>query len=86
MIAYLRIACGALAATALLGCAATKSTTSSVAAVNDPTCLTDTGSRIPRGPGQCRGVGRSYSSQDIEKTGATSAAEALSLLDSSVHH
>ena len=84
MNAYLRIAAAALAATTLLGCATSKAPTATSAA-NDPTCLTDTGSRIPRGPGQCRGIGRSYSSDDIQRTGVTSAAEALSLLDSSVH-
>ena len=55
----------------------------SAAVVKDPTCLTQTGSRIST-PGQCRGVGRSYSNQDIERTGSTSAGDALALLDSSI--
>jgi hypothetical protein len=50
--------------------------------------LTDTGSRISTGPTRCRGVGRSYSNEDIQRTGQTSAGDALGLLDSSVtvHH
>jgi hypothetical protein len=50
----------------------------------DPTCLTETGSRISAGPTQCRGIGRTYSNDDIQRTGQTSAADALGLLDSSV--
>ena len=87
MAAYIRLAGALIAGITLLGCATTKPPTS-VATVTDPSCLTDTGSRVASGPGKCRGIGRSYSSQDIQRTGQTSAADALSLLDSSVtvHH
>lgn len=92
MITYLRIA-GLICVAALCGCASTGGNgaakpATATAMSKDPTCLTDTGSRIDPGPSMCRGVGRSYTSQDIDKTGSTSAADALRLLDSSVtvHH
>ncbi len=44
-------------------------------------CLTQTGSRIAS---DCTAIGRSYSSTDISATGATSAGDALRLLDPSV--
>jgi hypothetical protein len=50
----------------------------------DPSCLHDTGSRIADPNQRCRGFGRSYSSQQIEETGATTVGEALRLLDPSV--
>jgi hypothetical protein len=83
MTVYMRLAGVMIAGIALFSCTTTKPP-ASAAAANDPSCLTDTGSRVSLGPGQCRGVGRSYSGQDIQRTGATSAADALSLLDSSV--
>lgn len=86
MAAYMRIAGLIIAGVSLCGCAATGANPkpTSAAVVKDPTCLTDTGSRISPAPGQCRGVGRSYSNQDIERTGSTSAGDALGLLDSSI--
>lgn len=83
MTAYMRIVGLVIAGAALLGCVTSKPPVTAVA-TTDPSCLTDTGSRISTGPGKCRGIGRSYSSQDIQRTGVTSAADALSLLDSSV--
>jgi hypothetical protein len=84
MTAYLRIALVIAAGAIVLGCATTaenaKSKSAASAAAQDPTCLTDTGSRIA-GNSKCRGVGRSYSSTDIDRTGQTSAADALALLD-----
>jgi hypothetical protein len=87
MTAYKQIASAIIAGMTLCGCATTKPP-ASAATVNDPSCLKDTGSRIASNPGQCRGFGRSYSSQDIDRTGVTTSAEALSLLDPSitVHH
>jgi hypothetical protein len=83
---------GLTAAVAGLACCATTppasshaSRTARAAPVQSRTCLTSTGSRIPPSAGDCLGVpGRSYSQRDIESTGATSAAEALSLLDPSI--
>jgi hypothetical protein len=51
---------------------------------NDVTCLKDTGSRIPADASACSATGRSYSNEDISRTGSTTAAGALQLLDPSV--
>ena len=57
------------------------------AAAANPSCLTQTGSRISA-KGKCRGAGRSYTSDDMKRTGATTVGDALPLLDPSivVHH
>ena len=47
-------------------------------------CLTETGSRISSENANCSAFGRSYSSDDIRRTGATSADEALRLMDPSI--
>jgi hypothetical protein len=87
MTAYMRIAVVIVAGATLFGCATTadsaKKPAVSAAMAKDPTCLTDTGSRLA-GNSKCRGIGRSYSDQDIERTGQTSAADALALLDPSI--
>ncbi len=92
MTAYMRFAVVSLAAASLFGCAATAGNAKpkpavAAATVKDPTCLTDTGSRLT-GNSKCRGYGRAYSSSDIDKTGQTDAGNALALLDPSitVHH
>jgi hypothetical protein len=85
MTAYMRIALVIAAGATMLGCAATAENAKPAvsAAAQDPACLTDTGSRIA-GNSKCRGFGRSYSSTDIDRTGQTSAADALALLDPSI--
>ena len=89
MRAYMRIAAVFVGGAALFGCATTadnakpKPAVSTAAAVQDPSCLTDTGSRIA-GASKCRGYGRSYSGTDIDRTGQTSAADALAQLDPSI--
>jgi hypothetical protein len=87
MTPYVRIAVVIVAGVSLFGCATTadnaKSKPAVSAAAKDPTCLTDTGSRIA-GNSKCRGYGRAYSSADIDRTGQTSAADALALLDPAV--
>jgi len=92
MTASMRIAVLIVAGASLFGCATTAENAGSkpagsAATVQDPTCLTDTGSRIV-GTSKCRGIGRSYSNDDLLKTGSTSTADALALLDPSltVHH
>ena len=48
-------------------------------------CLTDTGSAIKRAPGNCMPVnGRSYTREDIDRTGATTVGGALTNLDPSI--
>jgi hypothetical protein len=85
----MHIAGVAVASLILCGCATTSPNSTSkqpasAAAVKDPNCLTDTGSRISEGKANCRGYGRSYSDEDISRTGKTSAADALGLLDPSI--
>jgi hypothetical protein len=86
MTAYMRIAV-VIAAAALFGCATTaenaKAKPAASAAVKDPYCLTETGSRLT-GNSKCRGFGRSYSNEDIGRTGQTSAGDALALLDPAI--
>jgi hypothetical protein len=89
MTAYMRIALGIVAGATLLGCATTADNAkpkpaATAATANDPTCLTETGSRVASGTSKCRGYGRAYSSGDIDRTGQTSAADALALMDPSV--
>ncbi|MGH8137300.1 MAG: hypothetical protein ACREVV_03780 [Steroidobacteraceae bacterium] len=53
------------------------------------TCIRDSGSRIPANPQGCQDVaGRSYSHEDIDRTGQTDVGNALRMLDPSVtvHH
>jgi hypothetical protein len=70
------------AALALGACASTSGHTpgKSAAAAPPPGCVSDTGSRIAA-PGDCAGFGRSYSQEDMQRTGRTTAGGALSLLD-----
>jgi len=86
MAAYMRIAGVIVAGMTLFGCATTtpnaNAKPATAAVSKDPTCLTDTGSRIPGS--KCRGYGRSYSNEDIDRTGQTNAADALALLDPSI--
>jgi hypothetical protein len=87
MTAYMRIALVIVAGAALFGCATTEQNAKPAvsAAAKDPTCLTDTGSRIAAtATSKCRGIGRSYSNEDLERTGYTSTADALAVLDPSV--
>ncbi|HWJ34977.1 MAG TPA: hypothetical protein VNR70_06910 [Steroidobacteraceae bacterium] len=84
MTANVRIASAIVAGFILAGCVSTPEnsmTVRSAATRHDPTCLTDTG--VPVNGAKCVGFGRSYSSDDIMRTGATSLGEALPLLDPS---
>jgi hypothetical protein len=57
-------------------------------AVKNSACQMRTGSRIPVKSRECVEFGRSYTQDEVRTTGATSAADALRLLDPSVtiHH
>lgn len=78
----------AAAVLTLAGCASTSGTTPS-AAVADQNfdCRPSTATRMPVSP-NCAAVVRSYSSEEISRTGAPSPQQALPLLDPSVtiHH
>jgi len=79
---------GAIAAIHLILAGCTASTTnarptpgSSVATAQVSTCLSATGSRIPVTGTECAGIGRSYSGEDMIRTGKTTVGGALPLLD-----
>jgi hypothetical protein len=50
----------------------------------NPACLSDTGTRILGNSADCSAVGRSYSSDDINRTGSSTVAGALRQLDPSI--
>lgn len=54
------------------------------AAARSRTCLAATGSRIRRSGDDCRQPGRSYSRDDIDRTGSVDLADALQRLDPSI--
>ncbi len=57
----------------------------SVPRPGDPACLRHTGSLIPPKPGKCMpAVGRSYSREELLRTGAQDNARALQMLDPSI--
>jgi|HubBroStandDraft_4_1064222.scaffolds.fasta_scaffold264481_3 hypothetical protein len=85
MLINFRVTAMITAAVVLAGCASsTTKPIASAAAVNNPNCLTSTGSRIPVTGTDCTATGRSYSNQDLQRTGATSVAGALPLMDPSL--
>jgi hypothetical protein len=49
-----------------------------------PGCVGSTGTLIPVAAGTCAGFGNSYTRQDIDHTGQTSVAGALSVMDPSL--
>jgi uncharacterized protein YceK len=88
MAIYTRIAAGIAACLIFAGCATVADETKAkpemhTVAAENPSCMTQTGSRIGV-KGECRGTGRSYTNDDINRTGATTAADALRLLDPSI--
>jgi hypothetical protein len=49
------------------------------------TCMHDTGTRIKLAPDECSAsAGRSYTKEDVDRTGKTSAGGALRLMDPSI--
>ena len=62
---------------------------SRTAATTTPCPQQNTASRIPMRPGECSTVpGRTYSNEEVERTGQTNVGDALQMLDPSitVHH
>ena len=79
--------CAVVSASAIA--CSTTAPTRTAAATATPLCTQDSASRIPMRPGECSSVpGRTYSGQDIERTGQTNVGDALPMLDPSitVHH
>jgi hypothetical protein len=76
----------AAAALALGACASTSgnSATKPVAAAPPAGCVSGTGSRLTAAPGNCAGFGRTYTREDIDNTGETTAGGALRRLDPTV--
>ena len=77
---------GACLVLALVGCTTPSPTrepakTALVAPARTPGCVPDTATRIPLKEHDCAGFGRTYTREDIERTGATDAGQALRLLD-----
>jgi hypothetical protein len=73
------------AALALAACASTTATspTKPTAAAVPAGCVHDTGSRLST-PSGCTAFGRSYSQEDIARTGQWTASSALELLDPTI--
>ena len=93
MTTYLRKASAIATVLMLAACATTTASVrpkaeASGAVAQNSACLSQTGSRIAGNDGKCSAIGRSYSSDDINRTGSTTAGEALQLLDPSItiHH
>ena len=55
-----------------------------LAATPAPGCVADTASSIPVKEGACAGFGRTYTQQDIQRTGEPDTGQALRLLDPSL--
>ena len=88
MTTYLRAASAISSILVLSACAVNtagvKPKVGASALAQNPVCLTQTGSRITGNNANCSVFGRSYSSDDISRTGSTTADEALRLLDPSI--
>jgi hypothetical protein len=87
MVAYVRITGLIAAGLILAGCAARASQVRpsaerSAAVDDDRTCLSAT--RIRATGAKCSSYGRSYSNEDIMRTGAVTLGDALPLLDPSI--
>ena len=83
--------CAVVSASAV-GCSSTpqpRSDAPAAAATATRPCALGSASRIPARPDQCSpSPGRTYSQEDVERTGQTNVADALQMLDPSitVHH
>jgi hypothetical protein len=90
MIIHLRAISAISALILLSACAATSANVKPKTAADgqNPDCVTQTASRIAAmnadHSGACSAPGRSYSKTDIDRTGATTAGDALRLLDPSI--
>jgi hypothetical protein len=82
------IICAVVSASAV-ACSTTAPRQDAKTAAAAPQCRQDSSSRIPLRPGECSATpGRTYTNEDVERTGQTNVADALQLLDPSItrHH
>jgi hypothetical protein len=89
MTTYVRVTSAIASVLILAACAATPANVkpkaeASGAVAQNPACLSQTGARIAGDNTHCSAIGRSYSRDDIDRTGSTTAGEALRLLDPSI--
>jgi len=76
---------GALLCTAIANADDAKPAPQPAHASSPSTCMRDTATRIKLAPGECSAsAGRSYSKEDVDRTGKTTAGGALRLMDPSV--
>jgi hypothetical protein len=82
---FKRLVINAGLALCVAACASSPSTPRAATA-NQPLgwCVSNTGTRIPLGPGECAAAGHTWTQKDISTTGATDAAQALRQLDPSL--
>jgi hypothetical protein len=77
---------GACLMALLAGCASTLQTQASASAADTAPksgCMA-TGSRVPRDKNECAAFGRSYSGEDLQRTGHIDTGRALQSLDPSI--
>jgi hypothetical protein len=89
MTTHVRVTSAVATVLILAACAATTADVkpkaeASGAVAQNPACLSQTGTRIAGDNTNCLAIGRSYSRDDISRTGSTTAGEALRLLDPSI--
>ncbi len=87
MLTHVRIT-GTIAAVMILAACTTSGAnmkpTAQTSAAAPVGCLRSTGSRLPPSDDYCAGLGSSYSSEDIDRTGKTTVGGALPLLDPAI--
>jgi hypothetical protein len=91
MATHLRVVSAIATALVLAACATTpnvKPNATSAALTQNPACVTQTGSHIAGNRADCAAFGRSYSRDDIDRTGKVDLGDALQTLDPTItiHH
>ena len=88
MTSHVRVVSAISAALVLAACAAgtpnVKPNATSAAVAKNPACVSETAIRIPSDRADCSAIGRSYSRDDIDRTGKTNLGDALAVLDPSI--
>ena len=88
MTIHMRAVSAIAAALVLAACAATnpnvKPNATSAAIAKKPACVSESAIRSPSDHADCSAIGRSYSRDDIDRTGKTNIGDALAVLDPSI--